>query len=354
MPETPEKSPPGAPVARGADGARRPSVWELLDSYRGLIALFLVFLLGCIFTPRLRDTGLPIFLSWHTQLDLLFEYCEYGLLATGMTLVILTGGIDLSVGSILGFAATLFALLTVGYGWNPLAAVVAVVVAGLLAGSISGVLVARFKMQPFVATLAMMTAARGAAKLISGGIKVQPAAMPWYKLQHDTPAFFRWMTTGLPGIGIQPATVVFLVAIIATGIVVRRTLYGRKLYAIGGNEEATRLSGINVGWTTGVTYALCAGFAALAGVINACRQDIGDPEAGVSFELDAIAAVVIGGTSLMGGQGGMGFTFIGVLIIAYISKILSLNAVPIAQRMIIQGAIIAVAVLIQRRKRNAS
>src|SRR3989441_3104873 len=97
-------------------GWKRALGW--LDSYRGLVAFFLVFLLGCIFTPRAQDTHLPIFLSWRTQLDILFEYCEYGLLATGMTLVILTGGIDLSVGSILGFSATLFGLLTIGYGWG--------------------------------------------------------------------------------------------------------------------------------------------------------------------------------------------------------------------------------------------
>src|SRR5262249_55179174 len=160
------------------------------------------------------DTHLPIFLSWRTQLDILFEYCEYGLLATGMTLVILTGGIDLSVGSVVGFSATLFALLTVGYGWGIPAALGFVILAGLIAGAVNGILVARFRMQPFVATLAMMTAARGMAKLISGGIKVQPAAQPWYKLTEDTPHFFRWMTKALPGIGIQPATILFLISIL--------------------------------------------------------------------------------------------------------------------------------------------
>jgi ribose/xylose/arabinose/galactoside ABC-type transport system permease subunit len=207
-------------------------------------------------------------------------------------------------------------------------------------------------MQPFVATLAMMTAARGMAKLISGGIKVQPAAQPWYALTDDTPPFFRWMTQSLPGVGLQPSTLLFLVCILVMAMVVRSSSYGRKLYAIGGNEEAARLAGIAVYRTKILTYALCAAFASLAGVVNACRQDIGDPEAGFAFELDAIAAVVIGGTSLMGGRGGMIFTLIGVLIMAYINKILSLNAVPIAPRMIIQAAIIVVAVLIQQRRRG--
>ena len=355
MPELPtENSQPEASEIKttAASGKPRKQIRELFDSYRGLFAFILVFILGCFFTPRAFDTHLPIFLSWHTQLDILFEYCEYGLLATGMTLVILTGGIDLSVGSVVGLSATLFALLTVGYGWNIGLALAAVSLAGLVVGSVNGMMIARFRMQPFVASLAMMTAARGLAKMISGGIKVQPAAQPWYKVTGSSPAFFSWMTKALPGIGIQPATILFLVCIFVMAIIVRRSAFGRKLYAIGGNEEAARLSGININRAKLWAYALCSMFAALAGVINACRQDLGDPEAGAGFELDAIAAVVIGGTSLAGGRGGMGFTFLGVLIVAYINKILSLRAVPIAPRMVIQGVIIAIAVLIQRQKRG--
>jgi ribose/xylose/arabinose/galactoside ABC-type transport system permease subunit len=319
--------------------------------FRGLVALAFVFLLGVIFTPRAFDTGMPIFLSWRTQLDILYEYSEYGLLATGMTLVILTAGIDLSVGSTLGFCATFFALLTIGFGWNVWVAAATVVLSGFAAGALNGALITRFRIQPFVATLATMIGMRGMAKLISGGIKVQPAAEPWYKLTQGTPPFFLWMTQSLPGIGLQPATILFLVSLLVMGIIVRRTVFGRNLYAIGGNEEAARLSGIKVNWNIVLAYALCAAFAALAGIVNATRQDLGDPEAGFTFELDAIAAVVIGGTSLMGGRGGMFFTMIGVLIVAYINKILSLNAVAIAPRMIIQGAIIVLAVLIQERKK---
>ncbi|HLK58837.1 MAG TPA: ABC transporter permease [Chthonomonadaceae bacterium] len=335
-------------------GAEPPKTnrWETLNQYRGLFAFVFVFILGCIFTPRVGGTGPPIFLSFRTQLDILYEYCEYGLLATGMTLVILAGGIDLSVGSVLGCSATLFALLTIGYGWSIGAALGMVVLFGLAAGALNGMLIARFNMQPFVVTLATMTGARGLAKWISGGIKVQPAAQPWYALKEDTPSFFRWMSQGLPGIGVKPAVLLFLFSLFIMAIIVSRTAYGRKLYAIGGNEVAARLGGIAVDRIKIITYALCGLFAALAGVVNATRQDIGDPEAGATFELYAIAAVVIGGTSLAGGAGGMGFTFIGVLIIAYINKILSLNAVPEAQRLIIQAGIILAAVLIQRRKRR--
>lgn len=340
--------------ASGGAWMRLRRLLEPAGRYRGVIALVMVFLLGCFCTPKAFDTGLPVFLSVRTQRDILFEYSEYGLLATGMTLVILSGGIDLSVGSVLGLSATLFALLTIGFGWSIPAALAAVVVIGIGVGILNGVLVSRFRMQPFVATLATMTAARGAAKMVSGGIKVQPAAQPWYRLTQDTPIFFRWMTQSVARIALQPSTLLFLAVILIVGIIVRRTVYGRQLYAIGGNEEAARLGGIPVARVKIATYALCALFAALAGVVNACRQDIGDPEAGIGFELDAIAAVVIGGTSMLGGQGNLFFTFLGVLIVGYISKILSLNAVPIAPRMMIQAAIIIVAVLVQQQKRNST
>ncbi len=325
-------------------------VLEKLNDYRGVIAFVVVFTLGVLFSPRAIDTGLPVFLSAQTQLAILYEYSEYGLLATGMTLVILTGGIDLSVGSVLGLSAVLFSLLTIGYGWSVAPAIGAVLVTGLACGVINGTLIARFRMQPFVATLAMMTAARGAAKLVAGGIKVQPGGQPWYVMQEGSPPFFQWMTSALPGIGIQPSTLIFLITILIMAALVRFTAYGRWLYALGGNEEAARLSGIRVGAVKVLTYALCSMFAAMAGVLNACRQDLGDTEAGMTYELDAIAAVVIGGTSLMGGRGGMMFTLIGVLIMAYINKILSLNAVELAPRMVIQGIIITIAVLIQQKR----
>jgi ribose/xylose/arabinose/galactoside ABC-type transport system permease subunit len=180
---------------------------------------------------------------------------------------------------------------------------------------------------------------------------VQPAARDWYALQQGSPPVFDWLTRSLPVIRVQPATLLFLLAIVTMTIVVRYTSFGRRLYAVGGSEEAARLSGIRVPQVKIWAYSLCAFFAALAGLINASRISIGDPEAGFTYELDAIAAVVIGGTTLNGGQGGMGLTFVGVLIIAYINKILSLNAVPEPWRLLAKGLIIVVAVLIQQRRK---
>jgi len=327
-------------------------VVDLLGNFRGLAALIAVFMLGVFLTPRSYDTGLPVFLTLRTQSDVLFEYAEFGILATGMTLVILTGGIDLSVGSVLGFAATLFSLLTIGFGWSLAPALIVTILAGCFAGTVSGFLISRFRMQPFVATLAMMVAARGAAKWISGGIKVQPGAQTWYCLQSRTPEFYEWMTQKLPRVGIQPITILFIVNILIMLVIVRYTRFGRYLYAIGGNEEAARLSGISVGRVKLVAYILCGAMAALAGISNAARLDLGDPEAGFTYELDAIAAVVIGGTSLMGGRGGMFLTLVGTLIVGYINKILSVRGVEEAFRLLAKGGIIVAAVLIQQSRKE--
>jgi ribose transport system permease protein len=329
---------------------RRPfwrSIIGFIGEYRGLLALILVFVLGVILSPVNPETGRRVFLSVRTQQNILFEYAEYGILAAGMTLVILTAGIDLSVGSVLGFSATLVALFLIRFGWPAIVAIPLCLLAGTAIGSASGALVSRFRIQPFVATLVMMVAARGAAKLVSGGVKVQPG-LPGYALTTDPPVFSE-LTRPLFW-GFEPITLLFLATILVLWVVVRFTKFGRQLYAIGGNEEAARLSGISVGRTKVMTYAICGLCAALAGICNASRQTLGDPEAGFTYELDAIAAVVIGGTSLMGGQGGMVLTLIGTLILGYIGKFLSLMGAEEAHRLLAKGLIIVIAVLIQRRR----
>ena len=324
------------------------AIVRLVGQYRGVLALIAVFLIGVIVSPVNPETGHRVFLSLRTQENILFEYAEYGILAAGMTLVILTAGIDLSVGSVLGFSATLVAIFLIRFGWPALVAIPLCLLTGIAIGGASGALVARFRVQPFVATLVMMVAARGAAKLVSGGVKVQPG-LAGYARTTDPP-MFATMTRPLFGYFLEPITLLFLGTILALWVVVRYTRFGRYLYAIGGNEEAARLSGIRVGQAKVVTYAICGLCAALAGICNASRQTLGDPEAGFTYELDAIAAVVIGGTSLVGGQGGMLLTLVGTLILGYIGKFLSLMGAEEAHRLLAKGLIIIVAVLIQRRR----
>lgn len=319
---------------------------------RGLVALVVVFLLGAVVSPHNLRTGQNVFLSPSNQSNVLFEYAEYGLLAVGMTLVILTAGIDLSVGSVLGLSATLFAYLLIARGWDPWSASALSLAAGGGCGIVSGLMVSRLRMQPFVATLATMVAARGVAKWISGGIKIADGARPWYALQQGPPEVFGWMTAPLAGGWLRPVTVCFLVAMAVMALVVHYTRFGRHLYAIGGNEEAARLSGVPVALTKTLAYGLSGLMAGLAGVCNACRTSYGDPEAGFTYELDAIAAVVIGGTSLMGGRGGMVLTFLGTLIVGYANKILSLIGWQEAQRLLAKGLIIVLAVVVQETRRR--
>lgn len=322
------------------------SILQLAGRYRGVLAFLLVFFLGIVLT-RSAKTGASAFLNWDTHRDILLYYAETGILAAGMTLVIVAGGIDLSVGAVLGFSATFFSLMVIGFGWAPLPAALVTLLVAAAMGAVSGLIIARFKIQPFVVTLGMMLVARGLAKWLTGGEKVAPAAQAWYELKHSPP-FFDWMSSPLKGIGLQPIILAFVITIIAFWIVLRFTRFGRQLYAIGGNEEAARLSGIKVGLAKVGAFALCAMAAGLAGMCNASLNMYGDPEAGATYELDAIAAVVIGGTSLMGGKGGMFFTFLGALIIADISKILSLRNLEEPSKLMVRGGLIIIAVLIQQ------
>jgi ribose transport system permease protein len=274
-----------------------------------------------------------------------------GMLACGMTLVIITAGIDLAVGSVLGLNAVLFALLCLRLAWPPLLAACACLLVGTSCGALSGVVVARFKMQPFIATLAMMVFARGLAKSISGGEKVsravlQPDGSYGYV---DLPRFFQRIDYRVLGGNVAVVTLIFLACIVICWILLAKLRWGRYFYAVGANEEAARLSGVPTGLVKLLAYGLSGAFAAIAGICQAVQEQQGDPEAGATYELSAIAMVVIGGTSLMGGRGRIAFTLLGTLTIGYLEKILSINAVSEASRLILTGIIIVAAVLLQRK-----
>lgn len=318
--------------------------------FRAAIALVGVLALGCIFSAD------GTFFKFKTHHDLLGAVAINGMLACGMTLVIITAGIDLSVGSVLGVCAMCFPLFTMSYAWPAWLAFLACLAIGAVAGAVNGALITFCGMQPFVATLATMVSARGLAKYVptlaglQAGQKIQPS-------QGLGPPVFsfldgRIMIWDAPWGRVQfpIVTILFLIGVVVLWLVVTQTRFGRHLYAIGGNEEAARLSGIQVGWNKLFAYATCGLMSGMAGICQAARDHLGDPEAGSTFELKAIAAVVIGGTNLMGGRGGILLTLVGVLIIGYIEKILSINNVQEAGRLLIQGAIIVVAVIIQRRR----
>lgn len=310
------------------------------------MSLLFVFIIGLIFNAD------GAFLRWETHRDMLRQVSVYGILACGMTIVIIAGGIDLAVGSILALTAVTVSLFSIHWGWRAAASVVVTLLVGLLAGAVSGGVIARFRIQPFVATLAMMVFARGLAKLISGGQKVSTAVqMADGSYQYvGAPALFESVSARILGDNLAVVTLLLIGSVVICGVFLAKTRWGRYIYAVGGNEEAARLSGIPVRFITLLAYALCGLFAAVAGISQAAQELQGDPEAGVAYELTAIAIVVIGGTSLRGGTGSIWLTVLGILTIGYLEKILSINAIGEETRLLLTGLIIVLAVLIQKRE----
>jgi ribose transport system permease protein len=314
---------------------------------RALMALLLIALVGVIFN------GGGAFYKWGTHRDMLRQASVYGILACGMTLVIITAGIDLSVGSLLGLVAVTFSIFAIHWGWSPWLAIPACLAIGTACGAASGGLISRFKMQPFIVTLAMMVFGRGMAKFVSGGMKVSTTVQAADGSYGNVPlpAIYSTIDSRILGGNMAVVTLIFLACLAISWIVLARLRAGRYMYAVGGNEEAARLSGVPVTWTKVAAYGMCGFFSAVAGICQAAQEYQGDPEAGTGYELSAIAIVVIGGTSLMGGRGAILLTLLGTLTIGYLEKILSINAVGEASRLMLTGAIIIGAVLFQRGKK---
>lgn len=314
---------------------------------RAFLALILVMITGAIFNAD------GAFFKVGTHRDALRQMSVYGMLACGLTPVIISGGIDLAVGSVLALAAVCCARLAIHWSWPGAATILVTLMVGAGCGSASGMLAAKFRIQPFIATLAMMVLARGLAKYASGGTKISTAianADGTYRYV-DVPKLFRLVDNRIIGGNVSVVTWIFLACAAVMWLLMSKSIWGRYIYAIGGNETASRMSGVPVVMVKTMAYVasgLCAG---VAGICQAAQEQQGDPETGTGYELISIAMVVIGGTNLMGGSGGMGLTLLGVLTIGYLDKILSINAVPEAGRLVLTGIIIVAAVLTQRRKR---
>ncbi len=326
---------------------RRSETWSA--PLRALLALLLVLAVGAAFHAE------GAFFQWSTHSAMLRQASVHGILACGMTLVIVTAGIDLAVGSVLGLSAVVFSLLTIHMGWGALPAIAAVLGVGILLGAASGGLISGFGLQPFIVTLAVMVFARGLAKLVSGGQKISQAVLRPDGSGYDSvdlPRVFDLIDSRILGGTVWVVTLVLLAVAAASWLILARLRVGRHAYAVGANPEAARLAGVPVSATLVFVYAFSGWCAAVAGICQAAQEQQGDPETGAGYELSAIAMVVIGGTSLMGGRGGVVLTMIGMLTIGYLQKILSLNAVGEAGRLMLTGAIIVGAVLFQRSRRG--
>jgi ribose transport system permease protein len=314
-------------AAPGATASpRRGSALAFVSGATGpLIGLVLL----CVFLSFATET----FLSVRNLLNVMDQITVLGVMAIGMTLVILIGGIDLSVGSVLALSGMVMGYLGDNRGWPFVIAIIVALIVSAVCGLVSGLMVTRLSMPAFIATLAMMSIARGVASIITNGEQI--VGFPdWF----SNLAIIRHF-------GFLTVTVGVMIAItILAWIILQFRPVGRALYAIGGSQEVARLAGIPVRRYTLWVYAICAALAGLAGVILSARLDSAQPSSGLGYELDTIAAVVIGGASLSGGLGSIGGTAVGVLIIGFLRNGLNLLQVsPFVQQVII-GVVIAVAV----------
>ncbi|CAM5396269.1 Ribose transport system permease protein OS=Leifsonia shinshuensis OX=150026 GN=HNR13_003502 PE=4 SV=1 [Leifsonia shinshuensis] len=257
-----------------------------------------------------------------------------GVVAIGMTFVILTGGIDLSVGSTLALSGVTMAML-INSGVDPSIAILISLVIGVLAGLVNGFAVAVLKIQPFIVTLATMVSILGISLRVTNG---GPQAFD------NSAAIFNFLGSG-DVFGLPGPFLVFLIVAVAGIVVLRYFAFGRYLYAVGGSFEAARLSGVPTRRTLIIAYAISGLAAALAGVMTASRLGVGAPTAGSLANLDAITAVVIGGTSLMGGTGGAIGTVFGALLLAVLSNLMNLMGIGPFDQQIVKGAVIILAVL---------
>ncbi len=282
----------------------------------------------------------PDFLGWGNMSNITRQASINAIIAVGMTFVILEGSVDLSVGSIVALAGTIMAGLMIHNNLNPFLAVGVGLLVGIACGLVTGLSVAYLRVPGIIASLGMMEITRGLALLYTGG----------YPLS-GVPSSFSWLGNG--NIGAIPTPLILTLIVYFVGfLVLNRTPAGRYIYALGGNEEAVRLSGISVAKYKALPFIVSGFTAALAGAIAVSRMSSGQPSIGTGFELDAIAAVVLGGTSIAGGKGNIWGTLVGAFTLAVLSNGLNFIGVsPYTQR-VIKGAIIIVAVIISSRKRD--
>jgi ribose transport system permease protein len=307
------------------------------------IGLVLILVLGALSSPRATD-GTIVFLSPGNLTDVLLQQSEIGIIALAMTFVIIGAGIDLSVGSVLAFSASVSALTLMV--WNPhgpaplqiVAAIVVACVGGALIGALNGLVITRIRLQPFVMTLATMIGVRGFTKWLTGNVNVDLGF-------GDMPSgqFAELFSSKLFAISLWVG-----LAIVAH-LILTRTVYGRHLRAVGENERAAIYTGLPVRRIRLAAYVGCGTLAALAGLIHAARSHQGNPNDGIGYELDAIAAVVIGGTALAGGRGSIIGTVTGTLVLGLLTNVLRLHMVDSNLELMIKAVIIIAAVWLQRR-----
>lgn len=321
--------PPNEPTAKTAP--EKTSAGHSAIGWLTQYGIIVAFVLLCVALTFLNK----YFLTPENISNILLQTSINGILAMGMTLVILTGGIDLSVGSVLAFSSIVAATFVTGDNpHSPVVALLVGVVTGGLLGLINGWIIAYLKIPPFVATLGMLSVARGLTYAYTGGMPVPNLSESFLNLGEGSL------------LGVPVPVLIFLLIFGILWVVLNHTTYGRSVYAVGGNAKSARTAGISTNPVIASVYVIAGLLAGLGGLILTARTSSALPQAGVSYELDAIAAVVIGGTSLSGGVGSIAGTLLGALIIGTINNGLDLLGVSSAYQQIVKGCIIVVAVLL--------
>ena len=329
--------------------ARSSRFWSTVLRFQSYFGLIAILILSTLVSP-MRD-GRNIFLDPNNLLNIVRFASENGIIAIGMTLVILTGGIDLSVGAVMALCAVGAASFMIRAGLGTLPTVLLVLSIGGLVGMTNGLVTTRFNIQSFIVTLAMLSIARGVASLWSGGYAIPLAFGMEAGL---APQSFKTLFAGTITIGsinIPVQIFYFLGVGLIASIALKRTAFGRHVYAVGGNGAASRLSGVNVNRVKTIVFTVSGLLAGLAALLHVALVNQGSHIDGSGYELNAIAAVVIGGTSLAGGVGTVVGSMVGAVILSILDNILGLRNIPSEYQMILKGMLIVGAVLVQRQKR---
>ncbi|SKA87024.1 ribose transport system permease protein [Clostridium sp. USBA 49] len=306
------------------------NIKNLIIKYKSLIGLIILCLIISIITPR--------FLTITNILNVLTQVSVNAIIAVGMCFVILTGGIDLSVGSILAITGAIAATLATK-NVNVILNLLIVLLIGAFIGFLNGITVAKGKIQAFIVTLATMTVFRGVTYVYTKGTPISVIDSK-----------FTFVGNGKIA-GIPMPIILIIIVVLAAWYILNQTRYGRYVYAVGGNEDSARLSGINTVKIKTLVYVICGMTAALSGVVVTSRIGSASPNAGVGFELDAIAAVVLGGTSLSGGEGSVIGTIIGAMIIGVLNNGLNLINVSPFYQSIVKGLVILLAVMLDKKNK---
>ncbi len=305
---------------------------NVLVEQKSLITLLvLILIVSC-----LSDN----FFTLNNIFNILQQTSINAIIAVGMTLVILTSGIDLAVGSIFALAGAVTASM-IGADISPFIAICAALMLSAILGAFSGVIIAKGKLQAFIATLVMMLILRGTTQVYTKGSPISTGT-------NDNSEMFEWIAFGRV-FGI-PVPIIIMIIVFATAwYLLKYTRLGRYIYALGGNESATQLSGINVDKVKIIVYAMSGLLCAVASTIEVSRLSSAQPTAGTGYEMDAIAAVVLGGTSMSGGRGKIIGTLIGALILGFLNNGLNMLGVDAYYQMIVKGVVILLAVLVDKK-----